>query len=272
MKHDRLVAKLAKEFNLDNRVVDHAVRYSFRYITKQMESGNWRSIWFKYFGTFTPKNSLRQDLGQIVTKYNNDCNSYITKFVRLIIIMAKLFDLENGKIKIDPKSLSIPTFHKIWKRDKKLEHPTATKEITYIAFLCDHNSPYKDVNPLEKEQRIREDIFGDTKWKPDKLIEEAIQYYNDLQETTNSRLLKSAKIAAEQLAAYFEGVNFNQRDDYGKLIYNAKDVTANLKSIGELVKSLTMLEKQVQAEQSEQSGIRGGGELGSYELPDKEFN
>ena len=33
-------------------------------------------------------------------------------------------------------------------------------------------------------------------------------------------------------------------------------------------KTKEILEKQVQAEQTEQSSLRGGGELGSYELPD----
>lgn len=185
--------------------------------------------------------------------------------------MAKLFDIDNGRVVLDPKNLAVPIFNKIWKRDKSKTKELATKELTYVVFLCDYQSPYNDYPPIDKEIKLRTEIFSEEDdWEPDELIKEAIQQYEDLQQTTNSRLVKSAKVAAEKLAVYFEKVDFDERDDRGRPIYTAKDVVGNLKQVGEMVKSLISLEKQVQKEQMESSSVRGGGEIGAYELPDKD--
>jgi hypothetical protein len=186
--------------------------------------------------------------------------------------MAKLFDIDNGKVVLDPSNLAIPVFKKIWDSDKSKTKEIATKELTYVVFLCDYKSPYRDYLPQEREEKIRKDIFSaDDEWEPSELIKEAIKQYEELQQTTNSRLVESAKVAAEQLAVYFRNTNFSALDDRGRPIYTAKDLVANLKALGDVVKSLSNLEKQVQKEQLEASTIRGGGEIGAYELPDKEI-
>lgn len=182
--------------------------------------------------------------------------------------MGKLFDIINGKVVLNPTSLAVPAFKKLWERDKTKSKEKATSELEYVIFLCHYSSPYKDYNPFEKDIRIREDIFGSKDWEPDELIKAAIQQYEDLQQTTNLRLLKSAKVAAEKLADYFETIDLKALNEQGKPIYAASDITKNLKEIGNIVKSLNSLEKQVQLEQEEASSMRGGGELGSFELPD----
>jgi hypothetical protein len=183
--------------------------------------------------------------------------------------MNNLFNISSsGKIELNVNVLAIPPFDKIWDRDKSKTKDKATMEIKYIVYLCDYNSPYNAFNEREKEIRIKEDFIKDKEWIPDELIIEGIQKYIDLQNTISTRILKSAKIGAEKLAKYFEDVDFKQLDDNGKPIYTARDLASNLKSVGEIVKSLVNLEKQVKSEQLESSTVRGNSEINDYELPD----
>lgn len=182
--------------------------------------------------------------------------------------MDRFFDIISGKVVINSDILGIPQFKKIWNRDKSKNKDKATNEITYIVFLSHFKSPYRDYPYYQKEEKIKQDIFDDKDWEPDELIKAAIQQYEDLQQTTNLRLLKSAKVAAEKLADYFETIDLKAVGDDGKYLYSASDITRNLKEIGNIVKSLNALDKQVRIEQEEASSIRGGGEIGDYELAD----
>jgi len=100
----------------------------------------------------------------------------------------------------------------------------------------------------------------------------AIERYKKLQETVSVRLLRSAKKAAERLATYFDRVDFEMLDKLGKPIYSARDVSSNLKEIGSIVKSLGVLEEQVKKEQASSGKVRGGGDIGDYEIPDSNFD
>jgi hypothetical protein len=85
------------------------------------------------------------------------------------------------------------------------------------------------------------------------------------------RLLLSAKRNVDKLANYFDSIDFNEVDSYGKPKYSAKDLSSNLKDVGQIVKSLSMLEKQVQTEILEKNA-RGQTEIGPYELPKQNRN
>ena len=139
-------------------------------------------------------------------------------------------------------------------------------EISYVIFLCDYKSPYNAYNEVDKPRIIKEDFIKNHKWEPDQLILDAIKKYEELQQTTNTRLLRSAKKGAEKLAEYFENVDFSETDDYGKPKYTAKDLASNLGAVGNIVKSLTQLERQVQSEQVEVSNVRGNSGIGEYEV------
>ena len=55
----------------------------------------------------------------------------------------KLFDLVEDKVEIKPESLLIYPFSEIWKRDKSKDKSKAFKEITYIWFYSDFDSPFE---------------------------------------------------------------------------------------------------------------------------------
>jgi len=184
----------------------------------------------------------------------------------------ELFDIENNRLKLSPTNLYIPPFRSIWERDKTKGKEKANAELAYVTFLCNmsRQNPYNGYSDIIKESKIKKDLFGDKNWEPDDLVKEAINKYKEMQETTNSRLLKSAKNGAQKLADYFDKVDFNLMDNYGRPVYSAKEYSANLKEVGNIVKSLSQLEKQVEKEQIEASEARGGTEIGMYEIPPEE--
>jgi hypothetical protein len=183
--------------------------------------------------------------------------------------MAKLFDIQAGKITINEESLAIPPFKALWDRDKTKTKERATKEISFVAFLCDYKSPYFEAYTEDQRLKVlKRDFLGDENFELDEVLENAIERYKEFRETTNTRLLRTAKATAEKLAEWFYKIDFDARDRDGRPIYTARDVSANLKDIGGIVKSLDVLERQVQKEQLEQSRARGGSDIGDYEIPD----
>lgn len=187
--------------------------------------------------------------------------------------MSKIFDIVDNKVVVNPQSLNIPEFKVIWDRDKTKYKGSATKEISYIVYLCDESvdNPYRAYNEIEREQVILKD-FMESGWVPDEVIKKAIEKFKDLKQTTNSRLLRSAKKAAEKLSEYFDSVDFNVKDVHGKPVFSSRDLASNLKEVAGIVKSLNTLEEMVRREQSESSNIRGGGDVGFYETPRDDFD
>ena len=176
-----------------------------------------------------------------------------------------LFDLKNGNIVLNPDSLALPGFREIWKKDKTKGKEKATREISYIYFMCDYNSPYA-VYPIDKrKEAIIKDYIKEEDWMETKEIKEAIKRYVDFQETHTMRLMRAAKGASDKLAGYFEAINFMDKDSNGKPIHTAKDVAVNLEKVGNIVDSLDKLETKIKKEVKTESRIRGGGEIGMYE-------
>jgi len=176
-----------------------------------------------------------------------------------------LFDLKNGNIILNPDSLVLPGFREIWKKDKTKGKDKATREISYVYFMCDYNSPYSVYpNPKRKEVIIK-DYMNEEGWKETEDIKIAIKRYIAFQETHTMRLMRAAKGASDKLAGYFETIDFLKVDDNGKPIYTAKDVAVNLEKVGNIVDSLDKLETRIKKEVKTDSRIRGGGEIGMYE-------
>jgi len=171
--------------------------------------------------------------------------------------MKKLFDIQNGKVVLNPTTLWIPEFKALWDRDKKKNKDRAVAEISYIVFLYSYQSPYQAYSETEREKKIREDFLKDfPEWKPDDAVKDAIVKYNDLQDSVSLRLLRSTKLALETIEEYFKTAN---PDDITTIVRNAKE-------LGNLVQSLDKLEKQVQKEQLDSGSVRGSSEVGLFEL------
>lgn len=180
----------------------------------------------------------------------------------------KVFDISSGEVIIDPSRLIIPEFKALWKRDKSKDKTKATNEIAYITFMYDlsADNPYRGYAEIDKIEVLKRDLFKDVNWTPDTEVLKAIDKFKQLMETTNTRVLMGAKKAAEELAKWFEQIDFTKLDSYGKPIFSATELARNLKEVGSIVKSLSMLEDMVRQEQLDKSSARGGTEIGMYEI------
>ena len=70
-----------------------------------------------------------------------------------------LFDYENFKVVINPDAVIIPPFIDVWERDKSKNKLTATKELSYIYFLCDFKSPYSIYSEADRPSKVKEDFL-----------------------------------------------------------------------------------------------------------------
>jgi hypothetical protein len=185
-----------------------------------------------------------------------------------------IFDIENSKVILKASSLAIPEFKKIWDNDKDKLKKNAYNKLSYVVFLCDMSldNPYRNYADQDREITLKRDFFHDENINVEEDISDAIRKYRELQETVSVRMLRAAKKAADKLSEYFETINFKEVDKMGKPVYSARDVASNLKEIGGIVKSLSILEDQVRREQATGGKIRGGGEIGDYEVKDKTFD
>ena len=182
----------------------------------------------------------------------------------------KLFDIEKGQVIMNPTCLWIPEFKKLWTRDKSSDKEIAQKEITYVVFKHGFHSPYNAYSEKDKEEKILKDYFKDLKtWKPDKEVKAAEKKYNELQDSSALRLLKTNKKALDLIETYTNNV-------YDKVEKDEIDITdadkimerllKNAERSGNLVQSLNKLETQVQKEQKEAASVRGEAEIGLFEI------
>lgn len=181
----------------------------------------------------------------------------------------RAYDIVGDRVTFTPEFLAVPEFRVIWDRDKTKNKAKATKQLSFIAFLCDNSpiNPYMGYSEDLREEVLKEDFIGDTKWEPDVEVLAGIKKLYQLFQSPSSRLLAGALVAADQLAKWFKSIDFKQMDDNGKPIYSARELSSNLASVGNIIKSLKQLEKQVRQEQLDDSTARGGAEIGIFEMP-----
>ena len=168
-----------------------------------------------------------------------------------------LFDIADHKVVINPDSVAIPPFIDLWNRDKTKGKLKATKELSYVYFICDFKSPYSIYDEIERPAKVKEDFIKEPDWKPDALIKDAMVKYNEFQDTYTMKFLKKARKGVDKLASYFDEVDFHEKDDRGNLLYKSTDLSRNLKDVGSIVESLDKVENKVKKEIDTKSKIKG---------------
>lgn len=179
-----------------------------------------------------------------------------------------LLTFEGSDLVITPESLAIAPFKLVWQRDKSKTKAAAIAELSYVYYMADFKSIYKNIPEEEREKKVTLDLFEGKKWKADKEIKKAIDKYKELNFSQTMGLLEDAKGAVEKLRTYFREVDLMMTDNSGKLLYTAKDLMANLKNLGEVVAGMKKLEEEVSKEVSNTSTIKGGNAVGAFEDAD----
>lgn len=170
-----------------------------------------------------------------------------------------MFDIKGDKIVINTDELAIPPFkdHFNEASDKQL----ALKEIEYVIWMYKWNTPYEAYPEKERPQRVAKDVFKDENYVPTEQVKELINRFLEFQETPGTRLLGASQKAAEGL---IEALTYYSKEAID--IDTAIKITRILKDVGNIVKSLDIAMKQAKIEQIETGKVKGGGQIGLYEM------
>ena len=163
--------------------------------------------------------------------------------------MKDLLTVNNNVVIPPPYALTIPEFEKL-----------TTKELAFVYFFADHRSSYAAYDDEERKNKLLEDL----KVKSTPNLHAGLQKYRELADTHAIKLLKSARSAVNKLERYFKDIDLTAMDENGKLLYQAKDLVANLSKIGEVIEGLDRLEELVQKQQAKDNPNRAGVKTNKY--------
>jgi hypothetical protein len=163
--------------------------------------------------------------------------------------MKDLLTVDGSKVIPSPYAFTIPEFKVL-----KLE------ELSAVYFFTDHRSPYTVYPESERWEKINESIKVALSPK----IKAAIDKYRLLSETSAVKLLNAARESVSKLERYFKDVDLTLTDDNNRPIYHAKDLIANLSSMGKVVSGLDELEDLVKKQQQKDNPNRGGVVVNKY--------
>ena len=174
--------------------------------------------------------------------------------------MLKLFTYVGYKVSISEEALLLKPFKKIWDRDKTKNKDKALAELGYIYFFNDPRSDYQYlVNAGDRHAAIVESEGLGNNWTPDKVVQEASEFYNSFKPTA-ALLLEDTRYAVDKLRQLLRDIDLTKEDGKGKPVYTLNTITATIKQIPELVKSLDEAEKTLKAEVANIGKMRGQGE------------
>lgn len=120
------------------------------------------------------------------------------------------FDVKDGKLTIKTSILLVKEFLDIWEDDKSPNKAEAIKDFIFIYTLCDtsDDNPFKDMAYDTVEDHCKRNAYGkvDYTLSPDRLIKIncAIIMYQDLNETSDKRLLKVLDKKIDELRKYLD--------------------------------------------------------------------
>ncbi len=186
--------------------------------------------------------------------------------------MENLFELnKNNVIVPNPMVLLMIPFEKIWVRDKTVKKNVALKELTFVWASCSKSDDniWKEIpEGTERWGILKEDLFGkNTKWKPSKLLVEAIDYYKArIPKTAADRLLESTEIAMDKIGDYIRNVDLLETNaNTGTLLHDVKKIHSMSSTMGKMYSDYVALRASIEAGKREESTVRGGGVEGMFE-------
>jgi hypothetical protein len=190
---------------------------------------------------------------------------------------------ERGRPMANPALRAIPVFKEIFVRvrrdsDNRTMHDTAKvtlNEFSYIYYMVDIRSFAVQAHPsdtqdLERHHKVVKALKLPEKWMPDKVIEDAADWYKSFHYTAIVKMLKTGFIAVNVTIDYLEKVDYTIRDGKGKLIYTPKEVMDMLDGLKRQKSVLESLMQEVIRDLNLGGRPKGGGSIGIFENPDKE--
>lgn len=169
----------------------------------------------------------------------------------------KLFKYEGYKVVISEEALLLKPFKLIWNRDRTQGKEKALQELAYIYFMEDPRSDYQYlVDVDERSEAIIDGEGMSGKWKPDKLVVNAMEFYRSLK-PTSALLLEDTRAVIDNVRKSLREFSFEGMEDKDRV--NAiKSITSTVATIPKLIKDLNDAEKAIRADMQDNTGkVRG---------------
>ncbi len=171
----------------------------------------------------------------------------------------RVIELQDNIIKISPEALGLAFFKVLWSRDKSKNKEQAHKDISYVYYFSDFNSPFYIHPPDQREGLIKEFALDDKAFKVDKDIEAAIVAYETLNKTPSMRMLEATIIAINKMDTYLRKVDYDT-DDIDK-------VAKFIERLPMLMNSVNTAMEICKKETVGNTKVRGNATVGMFEDP-----
>ena len=143
----------------------------------------------------------------------------------------------------------------------------AFKEFKYIHLMLNWKSPYADYPEQDrhlvsmKDSKLTEAEFNDD------IFRAACRKFKEIKEADRTwKLLQSVYNIVDKLTIYFDYiVNLDERDEFGKPVYKAKDIIAEAKSVGPLLDEIKEAEIRYKKALDKQTKIKGDQTPGLFD-------
>ena len=174
--------------------------------------------------------------------------------------MLTLFKYEGYRIVISVEALAFQPFSELWQRDKTVNKDKAIMELGFIYFFCDPRSDYQYlVDDKERMEAIKEGEGLPPKWKPVRVVTEAMEFYKSFK-PISALLLEDTRFMVDKYRKRLKAQEFDELE-----IKDLKEAGALIKQIPSLVKDLNEAEKALNSEMRESGRMRGQGEKTIFE-------
>lgn len=170
----------------------------------------------------------------------------------------KLIEFVDYEIKISDEAMLVKPIRKLFMRDKSRNKETFLTQMSIIYFYADPRSNYNYITDnTERLQAIIQQEGLPANFSISQPLQEAIDVYSRLTQTSSSLLLQDSRLAIDKVREFLKTVDLTLLDDKGKPIYTINSITTALKQIPQLAKDLMEAEKAVSRDITEQGRARG---------------
>jgi hypothetical protein len=174
----------------------------------------------------------------------------------------KLLELNKNtyEVEIAPEAAAIGVFSILIKRDKSKNKEVVKKELAYIYHFGAVQSDYAYIIDLEERgKNIKRDLLFESKWKPDKELQAAIDYYIG-RKTVNEILFESANISAMDISAHLRNTRalLAERTDKGAVVTDITKITSSLDRVPKIMANLNAAYQELVKEQKITEGRKKG--------------
>jgi len=155
------------------------------------------------------------------------------------------FELINNKVVATNQAMLDPLLKKIYEADETKAKKAWTKAISYLFFVYDKNSHYKNVLLHDRKRMVSEDMINDSEYykkiEKHKDFELIIKKYNELQFTHNERLLDGLKRKIEEYLNFWNSISVVDKDNH-KLLSDTLTASEGLLKLQERLERMVSKE------------------------------